>query len=211
MWRFLRSRSDRNLPTVDGQASCDYHEGKGQAYDFKNDWFSEHIPKFTQYLAPLRGTDCKLLEVGTHEGRSATWLLENVAVDNASRLTCVDRRPQPNLIDNLSASGRFGRVDLRIGLSRDVLRVLEPASFDFIYIDGYHGQIEVLEDAVLSFRLAKDGALICFDDYLWDDPKFHHRNDGTPKISIDAFTTIFKKKIEIIEYGYQVWIRKLSD
>jgi len=135
--------------------------------------------------------------------------LENIAINENAHLVCIDAFEQPNLKDNLEASGRANRADVRIGLSRDVLRNLAPNSFDFIYIDGYHGQVEVLEDAVLSFRLAKLGCLICFDDYLWDDPV--HNADGTPKIAIDAFTVIYRRKIEISEYGRQVWIRKLSD
>lgn len=177
-------------------------------YNFQFDWFSGHIPKFAHFLAPLRGTECRLLEIGTHEGRSATWLLENIAVHKDSRLICVDAFEQPNLKQNLEASGGLNRVEVKIGLSKDILRACTPGTFDFIYIDGSHGQVEVLEDAVLSFRLAKVGSIVCFDDYLWDVPEY---KDGTPKISIDAFTTIYRKKIEIMEYGLQVWIRKLSD
>jgi hypothetical protein len=75
-----------------------------------------------------------------------------------------------------------------------------------VYVDGSHSAVNVLEDAVLSFMLAKPGAIIAFDDYLWDDPEFNR--DGTPKVSIDAFTNIYGKRIEILEYGEQVWVRK---
>lgn len=70
-------------------------------YQFEFDWFSGHIPKFMHYLAPLRGSNCKLLEIGTHEGRSATWLLENIAIGEMARIVCVDALEQPNLRGNL--------------------------------------------------------------------------------------------------------------
>jgi predicted O-methyltransferase YrrM len=90
-----------------------------------------------------------------------------------------------------------------------VLRKLEFSQFDFIYVDGHHGQVEVMEDAVLSFRLARRGSIICSDDYLWDDPRFN--KDGTPKLSLDAFLKIYEKKIAVLELGNQVWIRKMTD
>jgi hypothetical protein len=52
------------------------------------------------------------------------------------------------------------------------------AAYDFIYVDGAHSTIDVLEDAVLSFLLAKPGAIIAFDDYLWNDPQ--HINLASP-------------------------------
>jgi len=184
-------------------------ETRYSVYQFEHDWFSWHIPKFTHYLAPLREIDCRLLEIGTHEGRCATWLLDNIAIRERSRLVCVDKRDREALRSNLAASGGASRVDVHIGPSRDVLKTLEPGSFDFVYIDGSHGQIEVLEDAVFSFRLARTGAILCFDDYLWDDPT--RNSEGTPKISIDAFLEIYRKKIEVLERKFQVWVRKLSD
>jgi hypothetical protein len=54
--------------------------------------------------------------------------------------------------------------------------------------------------------LAKDGGIIAFDDYLWDDPAFEH--EGTPKAPIDAFIDIYGKRIDILEHGEQVWIRR---
>ena len=38
--------------------------------------------------------------------------------------------------------------------------------FDLIYIDGMHYSQNVLFDAVSSFKLAKEGGVIIFDDYL---------------------------------------------
>jgi predicted O-methyltransferase YrrM len=178
-------------------------------YHFEFDWSSCNIDRFKYFLGSLQGRDCSLLEIGTFEGRSATWLPENVAVTPGSHLHCVDIFEQPVLRSNIKLAGGSKRTTIHIGKSRDILRKLPDRSFDFIYIDGGHSQIEVIEDAVLSFFLAKPGGIIAFDDYFWNEPTTP--TDGSPKISIDAFTNIYRQRIEILEYGYQVWIKKLAD
>ena len=96
-----------------------------------------------------------------------------------------------------------------LGLSGETLRTLPLSAYDFIYIDGSHATRDVLQDAVLSFMVAKLGAIIAFDDYLWNDPAFNQR--GVPKPAIDAFPNIYSSNIELLEYGNQVWLRKLRD
>ena len=72
--------------------------------------------------------------------------------------------------------------------------------------------IDVLEDAVGSFRLAKVGGIIGFDDYRWNDVAIS-RLGGTPKPAIDAFRKIYRKHFEVLTEWrcYQFWIRKLSE
>ena len=48
-------------------------------YDSSEDWFSHNIPQFEPFLGHLKGKPCRLLEIGTYEGRSALWLAENIA------------------------------------------------------------------------------------------------------------------------------------
>jgi predicted O-methyltransferase YrrM len=175
-------------------------------HQFSFDWFSWKIPLFERHLAHLKDMPCSMLEIGSFEGRSATWLMENIATNAASRLLCVDLYEQPFFWSNIEASQVRERVALKIGPSSEILRTLPTAAYDFVYIDGSHDAVPVLEDAVLGFMLAKPGAIIAFDDYLWDDPNYVHV--GTPKASIDAFTNIYALQIDILEYGEQVWVRK---
>ena len=74
------------------------------------------------------------------------------------------------------------------------------------YVDGCHWTANVLEDAVLAFRLLKPSAVMAFDDYLWDDPG--HNQEGRPKAAIDVFLSIDAQKIELLHRDYQVWVRK---
>jgi hypothetical protein len=74
---------------------------------------------------------------------------------------------------------------------------------------GSHWTIDVLEDAVAAFRLAKTGGIIGFDDYKWNDPKYNQ--NGAPKLAIDAFLKVYKPKIALLTKNYQVWARKEAD
>jgi predicted O-methyltransferase YrrM len=176
--------------------------------NFQYDWFSVHIPLFERHLLSFKGIKCSFLEIGTYEGRSATRLLENILTNADSKIVCIDLYKQSNLDFNLKETGAESKVDLRIGYSRDIIIQL-AGDYDFVYIDGSHWSCDVLEDAVLAFRKVKIGGIIGFDDYLWDDPL--HNQHGTPKIAIDTFLSCYAHKIEVIEHGYQVWLRKLSD
>ncbi len=175
-------------------------------YTFSADWFSAWIPLFRQFLAPLAGQPCRLLEIGSYEGRSATWLADNLMAHPAAVLDCIEINIKDQLRANIAASGRAGQIRLLEGPSAGILPTLPPESYDFAYIDGSHWHLEVMEDAVLSFRLLKTGGIIAFDDYLWDDERFNIH--GTPKPAIDAFVQLYARKLEVLHKDYQVWVRK---
>src|SRR5579864_5528568 len=147
---------------------------------FTQDWFTSNIPNWTSLLAELRGQPgVRALEVGSFEGRSACWLLENILTGPGARLDCVDNftaAVEKNI--GFQAEGirdRFDaniapwleRVTVHAGNSGDVLRGLTD-TYDFIYIDGSHLAPDVLLDAVLSWRLLKAGGIMIFDDFLWN-------------------------------------------
>jgi hypothetical protein len=178
-------------------------------FTFSADWFSANSWQFERHLRPLSRTRCNLLEIGCHEGRATCWLLENIATHPAATVTCIDTVLQPSFRPNVEAAGGSDKVRFVHGMSRSVLRELGFGRYDFIYVDGNHTTVEVLEDAVLSFRLLKVGGILAFDDYKWDDSRLRH--EGLPKPAIDAFLKIYTKKIAILAKGYQVWLRKTHD
>ena len=81
-------------------------------------------------------------------------------------------------------------------------------SYDIIYVDGSHNADDVLEDAVLSWRLLKDGGLLIFDDYETPNPFVPPQ--GKPKITIAAFVRCYRRELKIIHRGYQVIVQKRS-
>jgi hypothetical protein len=173
-----------------------------------DDWFSQDVAHWEVALRPFKGRpNLQYLEVGLYEGRSALWALENVLTDPTSHLTGID----PFLGDykdrwyaNVEKSGQQARITTLVGYSQVELRKLPLDTFDIIYVDGSHSADDVLEDAVLSFRLLKKGSLLIFDDYQWHNPVV----EDTPKPAIDAFYSVFGKHFEVLHNGYQVVLKK---
>jgi hypothetical protein len=180
-------------------------------YTFTTNWFTWNIPIWEQALEPLKGReDLRYLEVGAYEGRSVLWMLENVLTDPSARATVVDVFDGPfkdRYFANIERSGAADKVESITGFSQVVLRQLPLNTFDVIYIDGSHADDDVLEDAVLSWRLLKEGGLLIFDDYRW----FRGGPEGItelPKNAIDPFINCFKDHVEVIHNSYQLILRK---
>src|SRR5262245_2089799 len=68
--------------------------GKGakmMKYQFTRDWFSHNIECWQRWLAEFNGKPrIRALEIGSFEGRSTTWLLENVLTGETSHIDCID-------------------------------------------------------------------------------------------------------------------------
>jgi hypothetical protein len=184
-------------------------------YHYSEDWMSDDTELWAHVLAPVKGkAGIRALEVGTFEGRSALWFLENILTDPTSTITCVDIWVGPyekTFDENIKAYDHPGKVIKIKNRSDEALRKLSPKSFDFIYIDGSHEAKDVLVDAVMAWDLLKLGGLIIFDDYNWYGPRSWLVANFTPKIAIDAFLEIFKPYVELVYKDYQVVVRKKLD
>ncbi len=107
---------------------------------------------------------------------------------------------------NIEASGFADKVTTIAQASQVALRELPLETFDIIYIDGSHMKNDVLEDAVLSWRLLKSGGLVIFDDYQ----HVLRRGDEIeyPKMAIDPFVQCFERECEVIHNEWQLILRK---
>src|SRR5229473_3619254 len=114
-------------------------------YKFSEDWFSHNISLFEQFLGDLKGEPCRLLEIGSHEGRSAIWLAENIAIHPASTIETIDIVEHPNLRHNLEVAGWSNKIKPLRGASVQMLRSLPFDAYDFAYVDGSHAGLNVLE------------------------------------------------------------------
>lgn len=198
---------------------------KVKGYKFTNDWFSQNLPIWENYLIHLANKpEINILEIGSWEGMSACWLLDRILTHESSRITCIDtfegsiehkleyndsyiKSVEEKFDFNISHTGVQEKVTKIIGNSQDVMRSLPLKSYDMLYIDGSHLASDVLMDAVLGWGLVKIGGLIVFDDYDFKFPNSVDAGQDT-KIGIDAFLKVFCKKVNIIHQGHQVIIEK---
>src|SRR3984893_4195452 len=176
-----------------------------ERFNFTTDWFCGNEKHFTKYLAHLEDTPCRILEIGCYEGRATVWLLENIATHPDATVHCIDVLEQASFRQNILAAQSPEKVRLEIGRSRNLLRLCPANAFDFVYVDGSHETVDVLEDAVLSFFLLKRNGIMAFDDFRWKDRAFP---GATPKLAINAFLNVYRRKITVLWKDYQVWIRK---
>jgi hypothetical protein len=209
---FTSPLPDVRLAVEDQQPDSRVYQRK---YEFTTDWFNYNVPVWEQALAPFKGQpNVSYLEVGTYEGRSILWAIENILTHPSSRLTAIDIFDGPykeRYFANLARSGGQDRVTSIANYSQLALRELPLESFDIIYIDGSHAKQDVLEDAVLSWRLLKKNGILIFDDYRWAGCFVEGTCDAptdVPKPAIDAFLQCFDRQLEVIHNSYQVVARK---
>lgn len=190
-------------------------------------WFAGQEPVWHAVLLPRiqkrkeeTGGAISVLELGSWEGASSTWLLRNACdASPASQLTCVDHFDQLRTLAGAERAAKFSyntrltglwpRVDLRIDFTVAALSRLltERREWDLIYVDASHEAADTLLDAMLAWKGLKQGGILVFDDYEW--PEKPHDSPLHPKPGIDAFLHVHAHELEMVHKGYQVMVMKL--
>ena len=201
-------------------------------YEYTQHWFgSEDLVN----ILPV-GTDKELhiLEIGSFEGKSTVWFIENLIFHNKkSTITCVDpwlnytqneislntysektqERPYDNtrvkkrFWNNVLVTDRVYQLNVIHGFSHEELPKLlvSKKEYDVIFIDGNHTSSFVLTDAIMSWYLLKKGGIMIFDDYNW---RPEEKPTNRPKMAIDNFISNFAGYIDIAHDGYRKAIVK---
>jgi predicted O-methyltransferase YrrM len=190
---------------------------------FTSDWFPSRKTKaWLDHIAPrLRLiSQARWLEIGSYEGRSALWTLDNVLLPDAT-ITCVDLfddkvagigpgtgcwNVPPGYSDRFDANvaGRPNIIKLK-GSSSDILEKLNSQGtyFDGAYLDGDHREASVTRDLELTWPMLVPGAVLVCDDYYCAD------HPGA-RIAIDKFCSLPDIKHQILYQEFQIIIQKLS-
>jgi predicted O-methyltransferase YrrM len=179
-------------------------------FQYTADWVntSNRLQAWEKHLKPLAGKPVNYLEIGTFEGRSMVWMLENVLTHPTSRATGIDFHIRPSYLGNLALAKGCDKVKNIQAMSHRALKTLPAETFDLVYIDGSHQTQDVLIDAVMAFDLVKDGGLILFDDY----ELFYSWQAGQRvKNAIDAFVAGYRDRLEVVHHEYQVLVKKRPD
>jgi predicted O-methyltransferase YrrM len=163
------------------------------------------------------------LEIGSFEGRSAVWTIENM-MEDGGEIYCIDTwggGDEHTPEDMAGAEERFHQnitlvrsnfpnravVSFRCTSVEGLAGLLaHKKQFDFIYIDGSHIAKDVLTDACMAWPLLKDKGFMVFDDYMWRPPGFTILQ--RPKIAVDTFINMFEDELIVTHIGYQLIVRK---
>lgn len=114
------------------------------------------------------------LEIGFNAGFSTLLML---LTNPHLHMTCVDlgehryTRPCFEAIEKMFP----GRVEIHLGDSMKVMPTIQKTDYDFVHIDGCHLVPIAESDIIHSYRIARKGGILIFDDYdfkhlhgLWD-------------------------------------------
>ena len=173
-------------------------------------WFKNTVPFFERKCpaGPLRA-----LQIGTYTGDATEWLLSNREIELLYDVDTWEgsEEKQHYELDFHSVESYY---DSRFATNKNVIKFKmtsdeffnqNKTTFNFIYIDGSHTSLQTALDGLNAFKVLEQGGVMAFDDYGW-------REGGKaflePKRGIDAFISICEGEIEVIEYGYQVWVKK---
>lgn len=181
---------------------------------------------FDGYLSDFVGMpNINFLEIGSFNGISAKYMLENILTHPTSKLTCIDPWKGETFFNNKKIyfsdvekefdqnTSQFKKQIIKVKSdSAPWLAVNRDVQYDFIYIDGDHMPQAVMLDLLLSFKLLKPGGIMGIDDYGWDKSDSQawlaYYSQSHSAIAVDWFLQLYKDSINILEKGNRVWIKK---
>lgn len=194
--------------------------------EFTSDWFSHNIDNFNLVKKILKRSPENILEIGSYEGRSTLWLLENY---KPSHITCIDTWRGSEEVghdyikDDIASrdilwnrfTNNISKYANRVGIMRNTSRIalkqlgIENKRFGLIYVDGDHHRLNCIEDLVLSFPLLEVGGVVIVDDYLWGSAK--EEDPNCVRGAVHMFERIYGEYIEPIFINYQAGFRKTKE
>ena len=186
-------------------------------------WFAnDGVKNFEKYLiANFKEKSIRCLQIGAYAGDASVWLYDNLLKNSDSILIDVDTwegSDEPihrkmnwftveSLYDAKTKEGNDLRKIIKYKGTSDSFFKNNRQKYDFIYVDGDHTAYGVLKDAVASYECLNINGIIAFDDYQWSAGLGALKE---PKMAIDAFSNIYKDRLELVLQDYQCWYRKIG-
>ncbi|KAI4235775.1 MAG: hypothetical protein L6R40_006370 [Gallowayella cf. fulva] len=197
-------------------------------FTFQQDWFELVRSDWETRTAYLRDTELRILEIGSFEGCSTTWILDNLMSHPQSTMVAIDtfeggmehQQPPDDRYQLSSLKRRFdsnvakckhaAKLSIMQTRSDDALIQLrqEGSRFNFIYIDASHVAIDVLHDAVVSWQMLDEGGTLVFDDYSW---RGYIEDCYNPRTAIKAFVKCARPELECAETESQLWVKRIRN
>jgi predicted O-methyltransferase YrrM len=181
-----------------------YQYPKHFKYPEERMFFTDHITIWEEILSSLKGKPNITLEIGALYGGSSVYILEEFCKEEGSHHNIMDINTNEFIENNINPYK--DKLTYLLGESSDSFKQFtEKNVFDLIYIDGNHMSKYVLEDAVNSFYILKNGGYMIFDDFGggWEQEKHLQ-----VKTAVESFVHSYEKYLDVVHQGYQFIIRK---
>lgn len=184
----------------------------------QRDLFSNNVPSWLYIFDKfsLFNKKLKALEIGSYEGRSSFFLLNNL---KNAELACVDtfkpfhelQGDFPEKFNEIYENFKSNTLEFSeraVTFKQDSKNFFlkNRDKFDLIYVDGSHEYKDVVYDAQESFANLNQYGIIIFDDFLWE----HKKVTLSPTFAILKFLKKNLKKIKILYLNYQIIIQKIG-
>jgi predicted O-methyltransferase YrrM len=172
-------------------------------------------------LRSFNGKSIRCLQIGAYTGDASVWIYDNLLKESDSILVDVDTwegSDEPahhemnwstveNLYDIKTKEGQEKRKIIKYKGTSDSFFKNNRQMYDFIYVDGDHTAYGVIKDAISSYECLNVGGVIAFDDYQWSAGLGPLKE---PKMAIDAFSSIYRDRLQLVLKDYQCWYRKIG-
>lgn len=181
-------------------------------YEFTSDWFSNNHDSWQKKFKSLQetfGNNLNCLEVGSYEGRSVIYTLDNFI--GTGNMYVIDR------FDNIDVKTRYyaninkhhkkSQITTMEGPSFvQMAKLLETmsGSFHHIYIDAGKTSLDNIGNLILGEGLLSAGGIITVDDYRWKKNKDRRY---CPKFGIDIYRHL-TLSCDVIEENWQISFKK---
>ena len=178
--------------------------------EFTADWLPAPLSdEWRRHVLPRLSHPLRWLELGSHEGRSACWVIDH-ALEPADTLVCVDIWPDARVETRFDANTAGRTVKVKGRTAEFLVRAAAAGErYDVVYVDADHEARSVLEDLVLSWLVLPVGGVLVLDGYRWQMPpaKSHLLPPGP---AIDAWLSIYGSRVEVLHKAWQVIGRKAA-
>ena len=200
-------------------------------YKYGN-WLHGIINHTIQHLKKYKNKDnLQFLEIGSAEGRSTNYFIDNYLQGDNSKITCIDpwillseavEQENYKVEDNWcvpeneqyfyeNTKHNKHKIIVYKGFSKNILPTLQKNYYDFVYVDGDHSENAVYNDAIMSLKLLKQNGIMSFDDAQKNySDRVNVGPGGNIKKGIDRFLDEHKNDIQILCYNYQTVIKKIK-
>jgi len=147
----------------------------------------------------------KILEIGVHEGFSTIFF--QYAFDNfESDIVDTFQNNKRSLFERNLKYINHKRINI-FETKSHIFLVNNKKKYDFIYIDGAHGYLDVIVDLLYSYQSLNTNGILFMDDYDWKT----YNKDSSVRLAINNFLDVIKDTYKPLHYGQFAAIKKTKN